>query len=127
MDIQSAQLPTTALTWSDGTTKFSGYLLLVLLLPTGYTTAAFANKYPRQNLPLRVKVPISQGIYDQNTQVLYNTSIDPPNTQYVAYMFDANDIKIAGPSSAFTVSASPVSVPALTLTTPSVGSVTPVP
>lgn len=123
----TAKLTNAMVFWSDGVTPFSGYMLLALSLPTGYSSAYFEPKFPRQRMPLRLKVPITNGLYDPATAVPFNTSIDPPNTQYVAFWFDVNNVQIAGPSALFTVSGETVTPPTPTLTIPAVSGAIPVP
>lgn len=126
-DLNTANFSSALQFWSDNATPFSGYLLLALSLPAGYTTAQMDPKFPRQRIPTRIKVPIVNGMYDQQTLVLYNSSITPPNTQYVAYWYDPNDTLISGPSVLFTVSNPVVVLPTPTLTLPTVSGSIPLP
>lgn len=113
---------TGTITWSDGT-LFDGYVLLGLGLPSNATDvwpslAVGAGKYPMLRLPIWTVVPIRQGVFDPNTKVFVNTSIDPPNSKYGAYWFDNNKRRIypaAGVTAApFTISASANGTYALT-------------
>lgn len=98
------------------------------------TTPVFA--YPwliatmrKQRLPLYMKVLIVNGAIDQTVQALYNASINPPGTQYVAYWFTSEGTLItpaSGTAVSFTVSAPTTVLVVPTLTLPT-GASAPVP
>lgn len=113
-------------TWSDGS-NFTGYLYVALVIPTSggsdWPELHIDDISPRQRLPLRFIIPIINGAANQNVSLIFNADINPPNSQYGAYIFDSARKQVAGPSSLFTVTADPVAIPALTLTVPIAGSV----
>lgn len=127
---QSAKLDdSVTYTWSDGTT-FTGSLRLGLVVPEygGTTDAPFitlAAQTPAIRIPLNTFFQITNGVANTQTKALYNSSLRPPNSQYVAWWYDSTGTLIAGPSAQFTISSSPFSPPAVTLTAPTVGSTIP--
>jgi len=116
----------TVVQWSDGS-NLTGFLLVGLVLPTGYTQGWYATTYPNVPVPTFLKVPINNGNFHPAEGITYNASIEPPNTRYVCWYYDSTGRQIAGPSGFFTVSTATCTPPSLTLTAPSSGSTLPVP
>jgi len=114
--------PTGTISWSDGT-AFNGYALIGLkgMSGGGTTWPTIALKSGR-TVPIWAECPILNGQFLDNCGVVYNSELVPPNTQYVAWYYDSNSVLVSTVSAAFTVSTSTFSIPALTLTAPSVGS-----
>lgn len=127
-----ATLTSTPVTWSDGT-LFNGFLLLGLVLPTGsgitIAEVDLGGRAPGERIPLFLKVPIVDGVYDNGVGVMYNSSITPPNSKYAAwyYLDGVTPVKVAGPSTLFTVSSATLTPPAQTITITSAGTVAPTP
>ena len=121
-------------TWSDGS-LFDGWLRLGLVLPQNsdgqWPTTVLAGETSPQRLPIWAEVPISAGAFDANTQILFNSSLNPPNTQYVAYWYDRNNRRLFPASNVnptpFTISANPYPISIPTLTVPSTSATIPVP
>lgn len=113
--------------WSDGS-AFNGFALIGIKALVDGSSAAWpsisrGNSYVRRVLPQWVQLPIREGAFvGSPCGVPYNADINPPGSQYVAWYYDTNGKKIAGPTSAFIVSATTFSVPTATLTVPTVGS-----
>lgn len=85
-------------TWSDAT-PFDGYLLLGLVMPTNAdgiwpTVTVGGGNVPPLRLPIWTMIPINAGVFDSNTKILFNSSISPDSTQYVAYWYDLNKRRI---------------------------------
>ncbi len=121
---------TVTLAWSDGT-LFSGFLLVGIVPPTSGTDWAeiFLNDfYPPQRVPVFAKIPIKAGKYNSESGLYFTADLDPPNTRYVAWWYDATGRKITPTQSAqFQVTTDPFTPPTPTLTAPSVGSTVPTP
>lgn len=118
--------PSVSVTWDDGS-ALTGFLLIGLVLPTGYQLGYYAATYPNVPIPTFLKVPINNGSFHTAESICYNADIEPPNTRYVAWYYDSTGQQIAGPSSLFTVSTATCTPPSLTLPTPAVGLIPPVP
>jgi hypothetical protein len=120
--------------WSNST-PFDGYLYLGLTLPQDangqWPTLTFAAQNPPQRLPIWTVVPIVAGVFDQNTKVWQNSTLDPPNTQYVAYWYDLNKRRIfpaiGATPTPFTIATDPYPIALPTLTIPSTSANYPVP
>lgn len=130
---QSATLSqSVTVTWSDGT-PFNGFLLIGLVYPTSgseWAEVDLGGQSPGERLPQFQRVPIVNGQYDNSVGVLYNSSISPPNTKYVAWFYDQSTFpprQICGPTSFFTVTSSPLTPPTCSLTIPTAGTEAPVP
>ncbi len=111
-------------TYADGS-PFNGFVWLGLDLPVGYTKAALWNSQKHQSLPLYVEVCITGGIIDNTTQAFCNPSIEPQNTQYVAYYFDKLKTLIAPASGTATPFTIPNQIGSYTLTVPTLANRTP--
>lgn len=122
--------PTTQVLWSDQT-PFSGYVLAVLSNPTDNTTPWAEMDLGNINnlrLPQFQLIPIVAGLYNQSCGLYKNSDLLPPGSQYQLYYYDAGMRQIAGPSVAFSVTASPISnLPAVTLTVPAAAGAFPAP
>lgn len=124
-----AKFSTSTLTWSDGA-AFNGFALIGLVMPTSGTDWSFATRgdfVPGQRLPTFAMIPITNGLFNTSVGLYYNEDIKPQNTQYVLWYYDSTRRQIAGPSTKFTVTADPLTLPSLTLTAPSLGSTNPTP
>lgn len=125
---------TGSVTWSDGS-PFDGWLLLGLVLPENadgqWPTTVLNGATIQQRLPLWAKIPITAGAFDSQTSILYNTSVEPPASRYVAYWYDKNHRRIfpatGVPPTPFTISANPYAIALPTLTAPSNSATLPVP
>ena len=126
---------TQTFTWSTGQ-LFEGAALIGIVIPTTAGTAI--SVYPKisyggssESYPLPknfARVPIVDGKLSSVLGLWYNVDINPPNTQYVHYIMDSTNRVVAGPGTFFTVSATPITLPTLTLTSPVVtAAVAPVP
>lgn len=117
------------ITWSDGTT-FEGFCLLGLVPPTvlGSSATKFYAKFKehKTEIPQWLTLRVRNGVIDARTKVRYNTSISPPNTQYVCYFVDISGTIIAT-NSLFTVTDSPYTLVEPTLTVPTAGATAPTP
>lgn len=112
--------PSTSVSWSDGS-NFTGYYLFELKIPSDGTTSwaeLDLNVAGVDKIPIFALIPIIQGVPNANIGLFYNEDINPPTTQYVAYLYDAGRRQLAGPSSTFTVSGANFVPPALTATIP---------
>lgn len=121
-----------SVTWSDGT-LFNGFLLLGLVFPISGSQWAeidLGGQTPGERLPQFLKVPIVNGQFDNSVGVLYNSSISPPNTKYVAWYYDQSSFpprQICGPTALFTVNSGTLTPPLCTLTAPTAGTIPPTP
>ncbi len=117
---------TGTVTYSNGTTPLDGYIILLLAFPTGYTSASIANQLIPQPIGDHIKVRVQQGVYDQSARIYQNASIEPPNTQYVAYYYDNNDTQL-GHTALFTIATSPYTITVPSFIVPSATAVVPTP
>lgn len=117
-------------TWSTGE-NFSGYAYVALVLPTYSGTSADSAEIrlysPPCQVPNRIPVPIKNGKANGSVGLFFNEDLGPPNTRYAYYLYDTTKRQVAGPSSYFTVTADPVTLPTLTPTSPITGTVIPQP
>jgi hypothetical protein len=116
----------TIVAWDDGS-YLTGFILIGLVLPTGYQQGFYAAYYPSVAVPTFLKVPIVNGTYNGSAGVLYNEDAEPPHTRYISWLYDATGQQIAGPSSFFTVNSATFTPPTLVAPTPASGSIPPVP
>lgn len=72
-----------ASTWYPSGKNLEGWLIFVLALPGSLTKATL--KGSDMEIPQRVVIPVVNGTFDQYPGILYNASIEPPNTQYGVY------------------------------------------
>ena len=117
---------TGTVTYSNGTTLLDGYVLLLIAYPTGYSSASIANQLVPQPIGDHIKVRIQQGVYDQSARIIQNAYLEPPNTQYVAYFYDNNNIEL-GHTALFTIATSPYTITVPSLTIPSATAIVPSP
>jgi hypothetical protein len=116
--------------WSDAS-SFNGFVLIGIAFPnisgTDYATVALGNSLEKQRLPQWTRIPIVEGAFDQTSAVFYNADIEPPNTKYVGYYYDATGTRIGAATALFTVTATPhaIEVPTLTVPTAAVSAPTP--
>ena len=110
--------------WSTGT-PFDGYVLISVVLPnlgvTQVTRVGMDGNYPNQRLPQRIRIPIKNGAFNDKTYIPFNSSLEPPNTQYEARWYDQFDNLIATNAAFFTVEATPFAISIPTLTAPTAG------
>ena len=116
-------------TWSDAS-NFNGFAVIGIVLPTSggvnWPYPSTENS-PETRFPIWSVIPIENGVANQNVGLLYTADLNPPNTKYGWYAYDRAFKQVAGPSATFTVTAATTSLPSLTLTAPSAGSVVPTP
>lgn len=118
--------PSGTIAWSDGT-PFDGVAAIGIKsmvdgLGATWPSTTLGNRSIRRTLPVFAPINIVEGSFDPYAGVIYNEDLTPPGTQYVAWYYDTTGKQVAGPSTAFTVTASSFTIPTLTLTVPSVGS-----
>lgn len=118
--------------YSDGTTLFNGFFLVGAALPTvsgtAFTSLYYGNSGVAPRISKWVKVPVSEGKFHTSVGLFYNEDIVPPATVYYAWAYFGGSNggaarQLAGPSASFTVTSDVITVPSLTITIPSVGSV----
>ena len=90
--------PSVTVNWGGGV-EFNGYVLIASILPqvsgsSTWPSLAFHNQIVLDKLPLRTKIPIIEGKYDQTSEVFYTADIDPPGVVYVAWLYDRNNRKV---------------------------------
>lgn len=112
--------------WSDGT-AFDGYALIgIKELIDGssavWPSISIGNTPVKRTLPKWIMLPIAEGSFLNTCAVPFNADLTPPQSNYVAWYYDVNDKQVAGPTTAFTVTATTFTVPLVTLTAPTVGS-----
>lgn len=127
--------PNQVFTWSNNE-LFQGAAILGIAIPTVsgspdtvWPQINLGETDQKFNLPKGfAKIPIIDGKASTAIGAFFNEDITPPNTQYVHYIIDSTNKVIAGPGALFSISTSTFSLPALTLTAPTVtGAVLPVP
>ena len=116
--------PTGTISWSDGS-DFNGYAWVGLSVPTSGGTTWDGVSFPGGlGVPRAFILPIEEGEFHSQAKLYYNADLVPPVTQYKARFFDRNNVEItASAGTAFTVTASTFTIPSVTLTSPSAGSV----
>lgn len=119
------------ISWSDGS-NFSGYAYIGLIYPTyGSADNALSEEVrlfsPPCRVPNRIPAPVKDGKVNGAIGLYFNADLGPPNSRYAYYLYDTTGRQVAGPSSYFTVSSDPVTLPTLTPTAPSVGTDIPAP
>jgi hypothetical protein len=90
--------------WSDNATFFSGFILIELVPPAGWTQVFYGNLYPALPLPKFQRIPILYGQMNTGCGVFYNEDLTPPGSNYIAWYYDATGTLVAGPTQPFTVS-----------------------
>jgi hypothetical protein len=111
----------TTVQWSGGT-LFDGYVLLIMALPSAsgstWSKVCLKDSRPRLRVPVRVMVPIRQGVYDPATQVWRTDSILPPSVRYSSFFYDSTDRLVAVGPDLFTITADSYTLTPPTLTDP---------
>lgn len=119
------------ISWSDAST-FNGYAYIGVV-PPNYgvdddATSVEVKFYSAPSrIPNRIPVPIKDGKLNNCVGLYYNSDLGPPNSRYAYYLYDTTKRQVAGPSSYFTVTSDPITLPTLTPTVPSVGTNIPAP
>lgn len=117
--------------WSNGE-PFDGYLVAGLALPTysGGTVYPYVT-VEGAPAPLRIpqwsKIPVIEGVIDQGSQVLLNSSIQPPNSRYAFFWYDVTGRQVANDAVLYNVNTTTFTVPVPTLTAPTVAAAPPSP
>jgi hypothetical protein len=131
MPASKSQLTSAAnITWVGGD-LFNGLVLLIAAMPsTGgavWTRAALRDTRPKLRVPLRVVVPIREGVLDSNTRVWKTTSLVPPNIKYSAWFYDETNRLISIGATLFSITTDPyvMTIPTLTAPTAAVVSTNP--
>ena len=118
--LRTAKLSGTV-TWSDAS-SFNGYVLIGVAFPNisavDYASIALGNSIEKQRLPKWTRVPIVEGAFDQGGELYYNADIEPPNTKYIAYYYDATGTRIGSATALFTITATPHAIEVPTLSVP---------
>lgn len=125
---------TGTVSWSNGV-LFDGWLLLGIVRPENadgqWPSTVLAGQLAPQRLPIWLEIPISAGVIDTATKVFFNSSIEPPNTQYVAFWYDRNKRRLFPATGVaptpFTISTDPYAITVPTLTIPSTSATLPTP
>lgn len=73
-------------------------------------------------MPFWTVLPIENGQFNTKYGVPYNADLTPPQSNYVAFYYDATGTRVGNATTAFTVSTETFTVPSVTLTAPTVGS-----
>jgi hypothetical protein len=88
MAAQSAKvLSTFTQNWSNGN-PFDGYMLLGIVVPSGRPRCELAEYSGVVDVPIFTLIPITNGVFDQSTQVIYTSDLTPPGALYVAWLCD---------------------------------------
>ena len=111
--------------WSSGA-DFDGYMLVGVVVPTGKPRCELGLYSGVVDVPIFTLFPITNGVFDASTELIYTSDLTPPNAQYVAWLCDKSFQQIGTVSTAFTVTSTPWTPPTITATVPSAGS-SPVP
>lgn len=118
---------TGSVSWSDGT-PFDGYALVGFKhLVDGLTTVNWpsisqGHQFVKRTVPEWAKLPIVNGQYDNQIGLYFNADLQPPNSQYVAFLYDVNGVRVlASATSPFTVSAGAFTIPFATPAIPTQG------
>jgi hypothetical protein len=121
------------MTWTDST-LFNGFVLIGLALPTASGTQFLGVRYGNagisEAIPQFTKIPVTDGLLNSSCGLFYNADLTPPGSQYVAWTYVPNGPTaggvcrmIAGPTATFEVTEATFTLPAMTLTVPTVGTV----
>jgi len=119
------------LSWTDAS-LFNGFILVGIVPPTSggtdWAQLSISDYYPPQRVPVFARVPITSGKYNSVAGLFFTADLEPPNSRYIAFWYDATGRLITPSASAqFQVTTDPFTPPTPTLTVPSVGSVNPTP
>ncbi len=115
-------------TYSNAT-PIDGYALILVAYPQTYTPTqiSIANQLIPQRIGDRIKVRIQQGQWDGSARIIFNSSLEPPNTKYACYFYDNDDVLLGNVSTLFTVNTSPYTINWSTATIPTAPTVLPTP
>jgi hypothetical protein len=119
--------------WTDGT-LFNGFVLIGLALPTASGTQFLGVRYGNagisEAIPQFTKIPVTDGLLSTSCGLFYNADLTPPGSQYVGWTYIPNGPTaggtcrmIAGPTATFEVDEPTFTLPSMTLTVPTTGSV----
>jgi len=134
---RTSKCTTTPFYWSDGTTLFTGNLVIGLVVPLelqprgqdpiDWPSLAYGGQTLLEKLPILTRIPIVNGVARQTEKVFYNADIDPPNSRYVAWMYDRNMVQLTEPTinDTFEVSADSFTPTVGTPVIPSLGTTLP--
>lgn len=117
--------------WSNGE-LFDGYLVAGIALPTygGGTVYPYVT-VEGAPAPLRIpqwsKIPIVAGVIDQGSQLLLNSSIQPPNSRYAFFFYDVTGRQVAADATLYNVNSTTFTVTIPALTAPSIAGAAPTP
>lgn len=126
MSVNRAKLSGTV-TWSNGD-LFNGFALFILQPPTASSIPwpqiwSQSTNTPTE-IPLRTPIPINNGQFNNQAELIQNDSIDPPNTRYTVYYYDNTRKLVGSVTTPFAVNTNPYTPSVPTLTVP-VAPVTP--
>ena len=107
--------------WSNGD-NFDGYMLVGIVVPSGKPRCEIGLYSGTVDVPVFTLIPITNGVFDQSTGLIYTSDLTPPGAQYVAWLCDKTLQQIGAMATAFTVTSSPWTPPSITATVPSAGS-----
>lgn len=107
--------------WSSGA-NFDGYMLIGVVVPSGKPRCELGQYSGVVDVPIFTLIPITNGVFDQSTELIYTSDLTPPGAQYVAWLCDKTFQQIGTVSNAFTVTSTPWMPPTITATVPSAGS-----
>lgn len=131
MSISRSAVTTAAnVTWQGGT-LFNGWLLLIASPPnisgTKFNSISLRDSSPKLKIPTRARIPIREGVLDQNCKIFQTSSLVPTNVVYSAWWYDDNGVLIATGASLFTITADPYTIAVPTLADPTTEIVNPTP
>jgi hypothetical protein len=115
---------TTAATvkWSD-TQLFDGFLLLGLATPTGHDKLSIDGL----RVPLWTRLPIVDGVVDEQSRVWFTNEIEPPGSRYSDFWYAANKQLIASGGTVFSINADPYTITVPSLPVPTAATAPPTP
>lgn len=118
---RSAITSAASINWQSGT-PFNGWLLLIISPPTlsgvAFPFVSLRDSSPKLKVPVRVRIPIREGVLDQTAKVFQSSSLVPTNAVYSAWWYDDNGILIATGATLFTITTDPYTIAVPTLTDP---------
>lgn len=114
-------LSTFSQSWSNGD-LFDGYMLVGCVVPASRPRCELGQYSGVVDIPIFTVFPITQGAFDQATELIYTSDLTPPGATYVAWLCDKNFFQIGSVSTGFSVTSTPWTPPTITATVPSAGS-----
>jgi hypothetical protein len=66
--------------------------------PVDWPSLAYGGQTLLEKLPILTRIPIVDGVARQTEKVFYNADIDPPNSRYVAWLYDRNMVQLTEPT-----------------------------